>query len=183
MSKPKTTSDWKLPRMTRDRRHMTRDWQREQTHIDGVEVREIRNVLTGYGRLTELYRADWKLAGHGVDQVFQVLLEPGEVSAWHAHAETTDRLFVSHGQMRIVLYDARQDSSTAGCVNEFLYGSARPAVVVVPPQVWHGVQNVASTPSLITNIVDRAYDYENPDHYRVPVDSPDVPYRFPRSDR
>ena len=98
MTESTTMADWKLPGTTRDQRHITRDWRLEQPLLDGVEVHEVQNVPTGYGRLTELFRQDWKLAGQGVDQVFQSLLRPGAISAWHAHGETTDRLFVGLGQ-------------------------------------------------------------------------------------
>jgi dTDP-4-dehydrorhamnose 3,5-epimerase len=48
----------------------------------------------------------------------------------------------------------------------------------VPPQVWHGIQNVASTESSVLNLVDRAYAYEDPDHWRIPADSPHIPFKF-----
>jgi dTDP-4-dehydrorhamnose 3,5-epimerase len=63
-------------------------------------------------------------------------------------------------------------------LNEFRLGMMRPGLVVVPPKVWHGVQNLADEPSSLVNLVDQAYRYENPDHWRVPPDSPHVPYRF-----
>jgi dTDP-4-dehydrorhamnose 3,5-epimerase len=30
----------------------------------------------------------------------------------------------------------------------------------------------------LINAVDHAYDYEHPDHHRLPADSADVPYQF-----
>ena len=44
-----------------------------------------------------------------------------------------------------------------------------------------GVQSTDSAPSVLINAVDRAYDYVDPDHYRLPVESPEVPYRFPNA--
>jgi glycosyltransferase involved in cell wall biosynthesis len=34
--------------------------------------------------------------------------------------------------------------------------------------------------SVLLNLVDNAYRYEDPDHWRLPPDSPQVPYRFTR---
>lgn len=134
------------------------------------------HVPKQHGYLTEVFRAAWSEGG--VDQVFQVVLEPGAISAWHAHGETLDRLFVTSGLVRIVLFDGREDSPTFGQINEFRFGTVRPALVVVPPRVWHGIQNVAGSASAVLNLVDRAYDYENPDHWRVPADSPAIPFTF-----
>jgi dTDP-4-dehydrorhamnose 3,5-epimerase len=86
--------------------------------------------------------------------------------------------FVSYGRARVVLYDGREDSPTHGVVNEFRFGTIRPAMIHIPPRVWHGVQNVGDEVAILVNIVDRAYDYEDPDHWRVPADSPEIPFRF-----
>jgi dTDP-4-dehydrorhamnose 3,5-epimerase len=169
--------DWRLKGWEARRQSVTADWEPVDLElIEGVAVREVRNVLTAYGRLTELYRTDWGLDDGMVDQVFQSSFEPGGVSAWHAHAEATDRLFVTRGAMLVVLFDRRPGSPTCGKLNEFRLGEHRPAIVTVPPRVWHGVRNIGSTPSTLVNLVDRAYAYEQPDHLGVPADSPEVPY-------
>lgn len=173
------TPGWVLGGMAQDQQSITRDWQMvNQTIIDGVKIQPVAHVPTGYGYLTEMYRSDWKVDGFGVDQVFQGVLEPGRITAWHAHGVTTDRLFVSLGLLKVVLYDARQESPTYQVVNQFRVGTVRPALVVVPPGVWHGVENVHSSTSVLVNIVDHAYRYEQPDHYRLPHDSPQIPYDF-----
>ena len=163
----------------KDSQSITSDWQPLQDLIDGVVVREVKNVpRRGGGYLTEVFRGEWKLDDVGVEQVFQSVLEPGQTSAWHVHRGTTDRLFVNWGTLAIVLYDARARSRTFGRVNEFCLGTGRPAVVSVPPGVWHGVRNRGNQLASLLNLTDRAYRYEDPDHWRLPTDTPDIPYRF-----
>lgn len=161
----------------RDTQSVTRDWQSLQPLIDGVVVKEVRNVPKNNGVLTEIWRQDWGLDGLPVGQVFQNLLEGHAVTSWHVHQATTDRIFVNHGLMKLVLYDGRRGSGSFGRINEFRIGLVRPALVVVPPGVWHLVQNLNATPSLLLNLVDRAYDYESPDHWRLPSDTAEIPYR------
>ncbi len=176
---PSAGEDWALEGMAQDEQSITSEWTLlNQTPIDGVVVREVRNVPTGYGYLTEIFRRDWGLDEFGVDQVFQAVIEPDFISAWHAHSITTDRLFVSHGRMIIVLYDSRDDSPTKGVVNTFRFGTVRPAMLVVPPKVWHGVKNVGTAAGILVNVVDHAYRYEGPDHFRLPADTDRIPYRF-----
>lgn len=176
------SSNWLLPNAKKDQQTITARWTPASMQlIDGVSVREVLNVPKSGGYLTEIFRAAWMDGPAHVDQVFQVALDPGAVSAWHAHAETTDRLFISTGKIRVVLYDAREGSATFGIINELVFGTLRPALIVVPPRVWHGIQNLSPQPSVALNLVDRAYDYEDPDHWRVPADSEEVPYRFPQS--
>jgi dTDP-4-dehydrorhamnose 3,5-epimerase len=42
--------------------------------------------------------------------------------------------------------------------------------------VWHGLRNLEPARSTVVNIVDRAYEYEALDHWRLPADSPEIPY-------
>lgn len=172
------SADGILPGAKRDAQSITSDWEPLQDLIHDVELRDVRNVLKNNGVLTEIYRRDWGFANQTVDQVFQVMLEPGAVSAWHTHQNTTDRLFCTYGRIRIVLYDAREGSPTRGVVNVFHSGSERPQLMVLPPGIWHGVQNIGSGPAMLINLVDRAYSYEMPDHWRLPQNSPQIPYSF-----
>ncbi|MBC7802416.1 MAG: dTDP-4-dehydrorhamnose 3,5-epimerase family protein [Candidatus Parcubacteria bacterium] len=173
---------WKLHGMKQDVQSITRDWQFvHQTLISGVQVKPVSNVPTGYGHLCEVMRMDWKLDATGVDQVFFSAFDAGGVSGWHAHALTTDRLFVAQGRMEIVLFDSRQESPTHGEVNRFRLGTARPALVSVPPGIWHAVRNGGGQPAVLINIVDRAYQYEQPDHYRLPLETDQIPFRFEAS--
>ena len=170
---------WLVAGAQKDKQTVSAKWSAlDQRLIDGVTVREVANVPKQNGHLTEVYRRDWKLDDVDVDQVFQVVLNAGAISAWHAHEKTTDRLFVSTGMVRIVLFDARDDSPTRGAINEFRAGAVRPALIVVPPRVWHGLQNIAAESSIVLNLVDAAYAYEDPDHWRVPLDDPSIPFRF-----
>jgi dTDP-4-dehydrorhamnose 3,5-epimerase len=163
---------------TKDEQSVTADWTVLQEPIDGVQLIEVRNVIANSGLTTEVLRRDWFGGDVEIDQVFQVTLGPHGISAWHVHLDTTDRLFVNAGQVKIALYDSRSGSSTRGLVNEFRLGERRPGLVVIPPGVWHGVQNLLATESRVLNLVDVAYEYEDPDHWRLPADTAEIPYSF-----
>lgn len=170
---------WKLSDAAKDKQGITSDWNylvQELIHL--VKVKEIKNVVKSNGFLTELYRKDWMLDEENVEQIFQVKMNPGAISGWHAHEITTDRIFVNNGLIKVVLYDSRRDSPTYGMINEFQAGVIRPMLIVVPPKVFHAVQNIHGGESSLLNIVDVAYQYEDPDHWRVPLNHPDIPYKF-----
>ena len=174
----KTGSDGMISGCRKDGQSVTVDWTPLHPLIEGVKLREVKHVPKENGHLTEIFRKDWALDTGEVDQVFQVSLLPGGLSAWHTHRRTTDRLFVNSGLVKVVLYDARKESSTYKMVNVFRLGTVRPALVVIPPGVWHGVQNLGAEASLVLNLVDEAYRYEDPDHWRLPWDTDKIPYRF-----
>ncbi len=78
----------------------------------------------------------------------------------------------------MVLYDDRETSPTRGLVNVFNLGASRPSLLLIPPNVWHGVQNMSNEVSSIINFFDRQFCYEDPDDWRLPVDTPEIPYTF-----
>ena len=174
-----STTSWQLPGSERDVQSVTSDWLPvARPTIHDVGIFESRWVNKSNGRLAELYRRDWLGPDAHIDQVFHVVLTPGGVSAWHVHGETVDRLSVAAGQVRLVLYDARDHSPTHRQILELVLSEYRPQLIVVPPGVWHGVENVGRDFAVIVNMPDRAYRYDEPDHWRLPASTGEIPYRF-----
>jgi dTDP-4-dehydrorhamnose 3,5-epimerase len=172
--------DWTV-RGEADRQTVDENWNPVGlAKIHGVVVKEIRPVPVGSGCLTEIWRSEWALDESGIGQVFQRPFDPGTVTDWHAHAHTTDRLFCALGRIRLSLYDGRQSAPTAGATWERVFGAERPLLVVIPPGVWHRVATLGAAPCLVLNLVDRAYAYDRPDHWRLPPDSPYIPAQRPQ---
>jgi dTDP-4-dehydrorhamnose 3,5-epimerase len=146
--------------------------------IDGVKVVETKNIVTRNGVTTEFYRADWSMWNGNVQHIIHASFRPGAISAWHCHQLQTDNIFVTQGTLRLVLYDARQGSPTCGKVNVFNLSLLNPLTVVIPPMIWHGLQNLEQHTSAMVNYFDRSYEYENPDEWRLPLDTEEIPYRF-----
>jgi dTDP-4-dehydrorhamnose 3,5-epimerase len=162
----------------KDGPQVTSEWQKIAPAIDGVVVREVLHVPRDHGVITEIYRPEWDESGLPVVHIYQSRLFPGAIGAWSCHAKTVDRLFINQGHVKLVLFDGREESATFGRVMEVHVGDARPAFVVLPIGIWHGLQNLGSTDALMVNIPSRPYDYADPDHYRLPYDSPEIPYSW-----
>jgi dTDP-4-dehydrorhamnose 3,5-epimerase len=162
----------------KDEAHIDSDWVVRRDLIDGVRTREVRHIVTGNGITTELYRPDWGVVDGELRHMIHVSLRGGVVTAWHQHRRQTDHIFVLSGSLRIVLFDPREDSPTVGQVDVLNLAHVRPTLIVIPPGIWHGIQNLEPSTSTFVNFFDRPYDYGDPDEYRVPVDSPEIPYSF-----
>ncbi|HEX9931423.1 MAG TPA: hypothetical protein VGB08_01110 [Allosphingosinicella sp.] len=162
----------------KDGQQVTSEWQKLGRTIDGVVAREVLHVLRDHGVITENYRSEWDPTGLPVVHVYQSRLFPGAIGAWSCHARSIDRLFVNQGHVKIVLYDGREGSATEGALMELHVGDARPTFLVVPPGVWHGLHNLGAADALMLNFPTDAYDYEDPDHYRLPWDTDMIPYRW-----
>lgn len=143
--------------------------------IDGVRIIELGNVLTRSGWLTEIFRTDWSDATAKPQQVTWVQLNPGAVTDWHAHAAQTDHIVGVGGNIKLALWDGRERSPTRGAIDVVRIGAMRPVMVVVPPQVWHGLRNESGVPAGYLNVADRLYAHDKPDNWRLEPGAAEIP--------
>ena len=162
----------------KDKQTVTAAGQSTKALIDGVYRTELRNIVTRNGITTELYRPEWPGGPDQVRHAIHVILRPRAISAWHVHEEQLDSICVTDGTVRLVLFDGREGSATCGELNEFVLNRMRPAVVTIPPGVWHGLQNVDNSESGFFNYFSHAYKYDDPDEWRLPADTDQIPYSF-----
>lgn len=139
--------------------------------IEGVEFRATRPVAHADGHMTEVARASWDIIASPVVQVHMTTTLPGRVRGWELHRETSDRLFVVSGLVRIVVFDGRQQSPTFGKINEFLLSEKNPGLLLVAPFLYHGWKNIGTSEAVIINMPDRMYNYEAPDSLILPWES------------
>ena len=149
--------------------------------IDGVEARRGKVLPDERGRLGEIMRADdpWF---EKFGQVYFTTTYPGIVKAWHYHKKQTDHFYVAKGMVKIALYDERKDSSTYETVNELYLGEYCPGLVRIPPGVQHGWMCVGQTEAYIINVVSEAYNYSDPDEFRLHPHDNHIPYDWVRRD-
>jgi dTDP-4-dehydrorhamnose 3,5-epimerase len=111
-----------------------------------------------------------------VVHAYRITIRPGRIKGWGMHKLQADRYFVCGGRLRVVLYDGRTDSATQGAFDEFAFDETTPALVRIPPGVWHADQNTGDVDATIVNFPTREYDRENPDKYRVDPHSGEIPF-------
>lgn len=149
--------------------------------IEGVRIKRLRTIADERGRLMEMLRADdSEFIRFG--QVYLTTAYPGVVKAWHYHEKQTDHFVVVKGMMKVVLYDAREDSTTCGEVNEFFMGDFNQMLLQIPPMVYHGFKCISETEAMVVNIPTEKYNYEHPDEFRVDPYENDIPYDWSRKD-
>ena len=145
--------------------------------ISGVNAKYLKNITDERGRLMEIMRNDESIFVK-FGQVYLTTNYPGVVKAWHYHKIQSDYICCVKGMIKVVLYDARKDSKTYGEINEFCIGDFNPMLIVIPPGVYHGWKCISDMEAIIINVTTELYNYGNPDEYRLPPDSEDIPYKW-----
>jgi dTDP-4-dehydrorhamnose 3,5-epimerase len=149
--------------------------------IEGVRIRKLRLIPDERGYLMEMLRSDWE-EFERFGQVYVTAVYPGVVKGWHYHKKQTDHFICVHGMAKVVLYDGREGSTTYGEINEFFMGEQNPILLKIPPGVLHGFKGISQDMTLIVNIPTELYNYEEPDEYRLPPHTDEIPYDWARKD-
>lgn len=143
--------------------------------IDGLYLKDVKNVIYQNGVLTELFRPEWFDADFNVGHIVHVQLLPGRVTQWHRHREQRDIVFPVRGTIRMGFYDSREDSPTCGkgwVVNFNLY---RPRYVFIPQGVWHSLKNIGPEEAVYVVVNDVPFYYDKPDDWLLPAGSDAIP--------
>lgn len=149
--------------------------------IESVRLKPLRVMCDERGRLMEMLRSDDELF-KGFGQTYMTTAYPGVVKAWHYHRKQWDHFVVVSGMMKIVLFDSREDSPTKGVVNEFFLGAHNPALLQIPPLVYHGFKCISEHEAIVINVPTEVYNYKEPDEYRLDPHTSDIPYIWARRD-
>jgi dTDP-4-dehydrorhamnose 3,5-epimerase len=146
--------------------------------IDGVRVRYATTHPDERGSVTEVFNPLWGFTNEPLVYVYEFTIRPGCAKGWIMHKLQTDRVFLQRGALRVVLYDDRADSPTYQMLNQFTLTEQNRGLICYPPGVYHALQNVGTTDTICINMPTRAYNHENPDKYRLPLNNDTIPFRF-----
>ena len=149
--------------------------------IDGVKTKKLKLIPDERGYLMEMLRSDDEIFKR-FGQVYLTVAYDGVVKGWHYHKKQTDNFVVVRGMIKVVLYDQREKSPTKGEVNEFFLGELNPMLLVIPPDIVHGMKAVGGQAGYLINCPDQAYNHETPDEYRIDPHGGKIPYDWARKD-
>jgi len=134
--------------------------------LEGIRTHELKLFPDDRGFFAEAMREDWKEL-LGKDKIAQTNISysyPSMVRAWHRHSRgQVDYFLVLKGAMKICAYDEKTRKLV-----EIVSTEKKPCIIRIPGHYYHGTKTVSSEPSLTVYIVNRVYDYKNPDEERKP---------------
>ena len=143
--------------------------------IEGVVLKNLKPILDERGYLQECFRSDWPIFKK-FGQAYITVAFPNVVKAWHSHKIQTDNMVCIEGNAKLVLYDNRKESHTSGMINEIFFGEKNPALISIPPNIWHGFKAIGAKKIIVLNIPTELYNYDKPDEYRLPHDTDEIDY-------
>jgi dTDP-4-dehydrorhamnose 3,5-epimerase len=143
------------------------------SEIEGVEITPLRRIPDERGAVLHMLRSD-SPQFERFGEIYFSMVYPDAVKAWHRHERMTLNYAVPVGMVKLVCYDDRADSSTAGNLMELFVGELNYVLVTIPPLVWNGFKGISAGPALVANCATEPHD---PDEIvRKSPFSPDIGY-------
>lgn len=84
---------------------------------------------------------------------FSTVVKNG-IKAWHLHKEATLNYACVKGNVKLVLFDDRDLSSTKGKYQELILSPKNYFLVTIPPNIWNGFKNLDNEESIIANCLN-----------------------------
>ena len=145
---------------------------------DDMRMREVPTHIDDRGSVVEMFDTRWDWHPDPIEFVYSFTIRPGIVKGWGLHQRHEDRYFLLQGEIELVLFDVRPESSTYGQVSRLYLSHYNRRIVNIPAFVWHADHNVGSTDAMVVNFPTIQYDHTAPDKIRLPLDTPLIPFSF-----
>ena len=129
--------------------------------IDGVKIIKLTTHGDERGFFREIFRFPEQFSDVSVGQLSHSMVNEGIVKAWHGHVHQSQWNYVLSGQIKVALFDNREDSSTYKESMEFVGGiKIDPIAYFFPPGVLHGYKCIKG-PMQIIYVTSGVYDLED----------------------
>ncbi len=145
--------------------------------IEGVLIRSLKRIPDERGMIMQMLRnddPDFDRFG----EIYFSMIYPGVIKAWHGHRAMTLNYACVWGMIKLVLYDAREGSSTKGEIQEIFMGARNYIRVTIPPEVLNGFKGISDGPALVANCSTIPHDPN--EIYRIDPLENDIPYDWAR---
>ena len=146
-----------------------------KSFIQGVEIIKKNQIVDDRGIILHMLRVDdknYKKFG----EIYFSTINPNKIKAWHFHKLMTLNYAVVHGNIKLVLYDDRDESKTKGTIQEIILSNENHYLVSIPPKIWNGFCSSNNKHAILANCSDIPHDKE--EIIRLPFDDPKFPYKW-----
>jgi dTDP-4-dehydrorhamnose 3,5-epimerase len=129
--------------------------------IHDVLVYELMKIHDDRGWLAEIFRQDWLPAEFHPRMSYVSMTAPGVERGPHEHIEQADLFcFIGPSDFKLVMWDPRPTSPTAGMRMTLFAGQSEPKAIIVPSGVVHAYRNVGNDAGIVINCPNRLYKGE-----------------------
>tara|TARA_B100000795_G_C22806749_1_gene445506 strand:+ start:11773 stop:12213 length:441 start_codon:yes stop_codon:yes gene_type:complete len=84
--------------------------------------------------------------------------KPGVTKAWKRHENISQNLIVISGEIKLVIFDVRKESSSYNRPFVIQLSRENYKLVHIPKGLWYGFKCISEVDAMIINCIDKPYD-------------------------
>jgi len=125
--------------------------------IEDVKIIPLKKIMDERGIIMHmLKRTDDYFIQFG--EIYFSVIFPNAIKAWHLHKTMTLNYTVVVGNIKLVLYDKRENSATYKEIQEIFLGEDNYCLVLVPPGIVNGFRAMGNKKAIIANCATHPHD-------------------------
>jgi dTDP-4-dehydrorhamnose 3,5-epimerase len=145
--------------------------------IDGVKIQALKIIPDERGAIMHGVRSDNILNPFGEVYFSKVFYEA--IKGWHVHETLILNYICVYGQVKLVLYDMRENSPTKGEIQEIFMGMDNYCLVHIPPGIANGTKGLWEPYSIVCNVASEPHN-PNIQYRRIRPDEGIIKYDWNR---
>jgi len=143
--------------------------------INGVVIYPLRKIPDERGTIMHmLKRTDSHFEEFG--EIYFTTIHPGAIKGWHVHTKLVLNYCVLVGNIKLVLYDGRENSPTYKELQEIFMGEDNYVLVKIPVGVLSGFKAIGGKTALLANCANLPHD--SAETIRIDPYTKDIPYNW-----
>lgn len=144
--------------------------------IEGVSVTSLKQIEDKRGAVFHVIKNDSDTFFEFGEAYFSKI-NRNVIKGWKYHKVMKQNFCVPYGRLKLVLYDNRQNSSTKGCINEFLLDDKENYKrITVPEEIWYSFKCLNEDYCLLLNIASIKHDKN--ESLQVDLKDNSIPYNW-----
>ncbi len=125
--------------------------------IHDVKITPLRIIPDNRGKVMHMLRTDSEVFSRFGEIYFSTVFY-NSIKAWHLHKESTLNYVCVSGEVKLVLFDDREESPTKNQHQELILSPKNYFLVTIPPLIWNGFKGIGKTESIIANCLTIPHD-------------------------
>tara|TARA_B100001175_G_scaffold316047_1_gene328984 strand:- start:2523 stop:2957 length:435 start_codon:yes stop_codon:yes gene_type:complete len=118
--------------------------------IEGVKVNKLKQIVDDRGKVMHMLRSDDKVFQKFGEIYFSTIYFKS-IKGWHLHKESFLNYACIKGEVKLVLFDSRENSSSKNLYQEIILSPKNYSLVTIPPNIWNGFKGLDKEESIIAN--------------------------------
>jgi dTDP-4-dehydrorhamnose 3,5-epimerase len=144
--------------------------------IQGVSIRNLKKISDERGTVFKMMEAiDPEFTKFG--EIYFSTIYPGVIKGWHLHKETSLNYAVIKGNIKLVIFDDRDNSLTKGEIQELFIGDNNYCLVHIPKGVWNGFKCVGVNEAIVADLTDLPHNPQDMTRMN-PINNKLIPYNW-----